>query len=471
MPEPQELSLAGSTHRDDLACYSRKIGFDIGSLEDAMRQKEPKSIQHLSDILLSDANSINNLLRSVSEPTRILSSQVGDETNSNSFPGADSDEHDSPLHNYECFQTISLDLLSPDPDEQVPEKLQPAEGVLLIDEFGFYIPSTQPSWKPNLLGMEERANQAVSLIKCGKYLAEWPTLSEDKKNKAKAALRNGIPNPIRGAMWSRILEIPAEEANTLSHIPVSNEILSDYNVKITNTILVNHARFKQETSYGRKWLEIVMADLVTRHENIAPTTQLYTIAGVFLMYCSATETVQMLDALVSTSHFGALFGHGYPFLYKCYYVHDQLLAVALPELATHLATQRVESGMYSYLWFSTFFLEVLPFSCAVRLLDFILSVGFTGLFAASLAVMSAIQESLLSLQSNHLVALLNDIHGHLKDPEQLIDLANQYLPHTRQTEKLLQEYDARVQSSQDPSRSPPAANQPQSRRSTKAAKH
>ena len=67
------------------------------------------------------------------------------------------------------------------------------------------------------------------------------------------------------------------------------------------------------------------------------------ICAVFLLYMSEEEAFVMLYRIIKGFGMGGLFEPGFPLLFKCFFIHENLLELWLPRLSAHLVSKFKES--------------------------------------------------------------------------------------------------------------------------------
>lgn len=109
-------------------------------------------------------------------------------------------------------------------------------------------------------------------------------------------------------------------------------------------------------------------------------------------------------------------------LHERLYQFDHILQQKIPQVHRHLETQGVRPSMYASQWFLTLFASRCPLPLTVRLFDLIMVEGTLVVLRVALALLWRNQDTLLTLDMEHLVGFLNySIYdAYVDDPNALI---------------------------------------------------
>ncbi|KAL0272685.1 UNVERIFIED_CONTAM: hypothetical protein PYX00_005558 [Menopon gallinae] len=154
--------------------------------------------------------------------------------------------------------------------------------------------------------------------------------------------------------------------------------------------LPEHPAFQSEV--GIASLRRVLSAYAWRNPQIGYCQAMNIIASVFLIYCSEEEAFWLLarvcESLLpdyyNTRVVGALVDQG---------VLDALVADHLPHLHTVLGNLGM-TRVISLSWFLTVYLSVMPYACAVNIVDCFFFDGAKVLFQVALTVMESIEDKL-----------------------------------------------------------------------------
>ncbi|KAG0424894.1 hypothetical protein HPB47_027901, partial [Ixodes persulcatus] len=204
-----------------------------------------------------------------------------------------------------------------------------------------------------------------------------------RTSKAQELVLAGIPDSLRGELWM----VYSGAINEVTRCPLSaNEIERDL-----HRSLPEHPAFQSPS--GINALRRVLNAYAWRNPAIGYCQAMNIVASVLLLYASEEEAFWLLVALCerllpdyyNTKVVGALIDQG---------VLEDLAKDHVPDLYNKLDCLGVLS-MISLSWFLTIFLSVIPFECAVNIVDCFFYDGAKVVFQVALAVLEANQERLL----------------------------------------------------------------------------
>ncbi|CAK1583228.1 unnamed protein product [Parnassius mnemosyne] len=209
---------------------------------------------------------------------------------------------------------------------------------------------------------------------------------------------NGIPESLRGELWSVFSGSILQKAqNKGLYTKLVNEALSSRNQandeieRNLHRSLPEHPAFQNYV--GISALRRVLCAYALKNPTIGYCQAMNIVASVLLIYCPeeqafwllATICETLLPDYYNTRVVGALVDQG---------VLDDLTKTHLPELHAKLDELGMMK-MISLSWFLTLFISVMPYECAVNVMDCFFYDGAKVIFQVTLTILDINREKLL----------------------------------------------------------------------------
>ncbi|XP_050344939.1 TBC1 domain family member 9 isoform X3 [Nymphalis io] len=209
---------------------------------------------------------------------------------------------------------------------------------------------------------------------------------------------NGIPESLRGELWSVFSGSILQKAqNKGLYEKLVNEALSSKNQandeieRDLHRSLPEHPAFQNDV--GISALRRVLCAYALKNPTIGYCQAMNIVASVLLIYCPeeqafwllATICETLLPDYYNTSVVGALVDQG---------VLEELTKAHLPELHAKLDELGMMK-MISLSWFLTLFISVMPYECAVNVMDCFFYDGAKVIFQVTLTILDINREKLL----------------------------------------------------------------------------
>ncbi|KAK6638132.1 hypothetical protein RUM44_008557 [Polyplax serrata] len=296
------------------------------------------------------------------------------------------------------------------------------------------VKETQEPWKMQGPLMKEfkleqcpskREAQLTKVSKWNEYFKEFNRgISMYRTAEARELVLVGMPDDLRSELWLVYSGALNEKlANPGLYKSLVNESVGKVNTandeieRDLHRSLPEHPAF--QSSVGIPALRRVLSAYAYRNPQVGYCQAMNILASVFLIYCSEEEAFWLLtrvcESLLPDSYntrvVGALVDQG---------VLEALVADHLPHLnATlqNLGTIRV----ISLSWFLTIYLSVMPYQCAVNIVDCFFYDGAKVLFQIALTVMESLEEKLMQCKDDGeaVVLITNHLNGIYdeEDPE------------------------------------------------------
>jgi Rab-GTPase-TBC domain len=257
------------------------------------------------------------------------------------------------------------------------------------------------------------APQMTELEFWAALVADYPQTAQRLPTLTSNKIRGGVPPPLRGVVWPSISgardALLHEEYHRLcgETSPYEGLIGKDVGRSFPNVEM-----FREKDGEGQQMLGRVLKCFSLYDNKIGYCQGLGFVVGPLLMhmndtdaFCVLVRSVLLPDNTVSVLTLPRLMEH-YD-LRSCYlpdlsglhlriYQFQQLLALHLPEVSSHLESLKVEP-LYVSQWFLSFFAVTCPLPMLLRIYDVILSEGATEtLMRVALSLMKRNQRKILS---------------------------------------------------------------------------
>jgi len=267
-------------------------------------------------------------------------------------------------------------------------------------------------------------------------IANWDRFLRANPAKVKSRCRKGVPDSLRGMVWSRLTGAQREMESLsnrglyqsyLGQTPKA-EALRQIRADIRR-VFPKHILFKQtaeqsgghgnedkEELYtpGQLMLSNVLKAFAVRNPLIGYCQAMGALAATFLMYMPEELAFWMMDCFLMTRdesrfhRFGMVYADGLPLLQQLFYVFDRLIRRMLPKIHTHFQENNVLMSLYATKWFQLLFSEF-PREMVMAIWDIFFSEGVRVLYQVGIAVLARKEKQLLKLEGNDLLELVRDL--------------------------------------------------------------
>lgn len=206
------------------------------------------------------------------------------------------------------------------------------------------------------------------------------------KNREKMINRiyKGIPDSVRGRVWSIILEVEKtkiehkgtyQKMRSLARIHSPDIRQIDLDV---NRTYRDHIMFRERYNNRQVALFHVLAAYSMYNSEVGYCQGMSQIAALLLMYLTEEEDAFWALSRIMVHPKYSMHGffiQGFPKLMRFQRHHDKILKKFLPKLKKHLDKNNIDTGIYTLKWFFQCFLDRIPFSLTLRVWDLYLLEG------------------------------------------------------------------------------------------------
>ncbi|RWS11015.1 USP6 N-terminal-like protein [Dinothrombium tinctorium] len=284
----------------------------------------------------------------------------------------------------------------------------------VTDRYGFIhdhrLPDKLTDYESKIRSVEaSRSNKWVKMLKdWDKY---YPTGNIEK---LRQRVFKGIPNPIRGDAWSRLLGVPqvkAEQEGRYNEMVKFGLLFSKDIRQIdldVNRTFRNNVMFRERYNTKQQELFRVLVAYSVYNSEIGYCQGMSQIAALLLMYMSEEDAFWALDRLMSSDKYAmhGFFIPGFPKLVRFARHHDLVLKRYLPKVYKHFKKYDIDSTLYTLKWFFQCFLDRVPFSLTLRLWDVFILEGEVILTCMSYTLLKLHKKTILRKGMEELIEFL-----------------------------------------------------------------
>ncbi|XP_005089324.2 USP6 N-terminal-like protein [Aplysia californica] len=278
----------------------------------------------------------------------------------------------------------------------------------VTDRYGFIHDSALPK---NVDAAEEKAKQVENerTTKWLKMVKSWDKYYPGEKLTRR--VYKGIPDCLRGEVWSKLLNIPkvkAEQENIYEKMRnrarTKSTSIRQIDLDVNRTYR-NHIMFRERYGVKQQALFHVLAAYSVYNTEVGYCQGMSEIAALLLMYLNEEEAFWGLSQLfISPKHtMHGFFMHGFPKLLRFQEHHDTVLKKFLPKIRRHMERHEMYPTLYTIKWFLQCFLDRTPFHLTLRLWDVHMLEGDLVLVAMAYCIIKVHKRRIMKMQMDELL--------------------------------------------------------------------
>jgi len=260
--------------------------------------------------------------------------------------------------------------------EQIDPWEDPAFEIYHVtDRYGFIHDKRLPeSLKPDI---RDRDLENSRLKKWLKMINPRVWDHELKTGKLKKRLYKGIPDAVRGEVWSRLLHIQKTKAEQKDKYEEMRKLARLWSPDLrqidldVNRTYRDHLMFRERYGLKQQALFHILGAYSVYNAEIGYCQGMSQVAALLLMYLDEEDAFWGLSNLMADPKWAmhGFFIPGFPKLIRFQQHHDRVITKLLPKLKKHFDRQNIDAGLYTLKWFFQCFLDRVPFSLTLRLWD------------------------------------------------------------------------------------------------------
>lgn len=284
----------------------------------------------------------------------------------------------------------------------------------VTDRFGFIHDKRLPR-KLDAVEAKQRQVEVEREKKWLKMTKAWDKyFGSDKVRMLIRRVYKGIPDKLRGEVWSRFLELNRVKEEQQGKYKEMKKRAREWSPDVrqidldVNRTYRDHIMFRERYGVKQQALFHVLSAYSMYNTEVGYCQGMSQIAALLLMYLNEEDAFWALSILMSDQKHAmhGFFIPGFPKLLRFQEHHDKLLAKCLPKLKKHLDKQEVLTSLYTLKWFFQCFLDRVPFTLTLRLWDIYILEGERILTAMSYNLLKMNRKQLMRMGMEHIVEFL-----------------------------------------------------------------
>ena len=237
-----------------------------------------------------------------------------------------------------------------------------------------------------------------------RLLRNWDSSRKHKESQIKVLCRKGIPQSLRGQVWSKLTgsDIRASSQPSLyptlvltSDTTLPPPLIFDIIERDIHRCYPSHSLFRDSNSLGQSNLRQVLRAYALYNPNVGYCQGMGFLVGLMLMYLPPEGSFWLLVETLERF----LTGYFTPSMVRlrvdAQIFHGLIKEVVSKRLSKHLDSQGVEPLLYMTSWFLTMFTTSLPWGLVLRIWDIFYFEGIKILYRVGLGILKISKVTLL----------------------------------------------------------------------------
>ncbi|CAG5123103.1 unnamed protein product, partial [Candidula unifasciata] len=278
----------------------------------------------------------------------------------------------------------------------------------VTDRYGFIHDKALPK---SVDAAEEKSKQVERerTTKWLKMLKAWDKYYPGEKLTRR--VYKGIPDCLRGEVWTKLLNIPKVKAEQegiyqqmRNRARTKSTSIRQIDLDVNRTYR-NHIMFRERYGVKQQALFHVLAAYSVYNTEIGYCQGMSEVAALLLMYLNEEDAFWGLSQLfISPRHnMHGFFMHGFPKLMRFQDHYDNVLRKFLPKVRKHLERNEMYPSLYTIKWFLQCFLDRTPFHLTLRLWDIHMLDGEQALIAMAYCIIKMHRRYIVKMQMDELL--------------------------------------------------------------------
>ncbi|XP_043286925.1 USP6 N-terminal-like protein isoform X2 [Venturia canescens] len=271
------------------------------------------------------------------------------------------------------------------------------------DRYGFIHDKRLPNAMDNN-DLKLRHVEMERLKKWEKMMENWNSAST--KEKLRRRIYKGIPNRLRGRVWTLLLGIEALKQEQAGKYEEMLKLARQWSTEIRQIDADvarqyrDHINYRERYSIKQRSMFYVLAAYSMYNMEVGYCQGMSVLAGLLLLYMDEEDAFWGLSVLLADKKYSmhGFYIDGFPKLNRFIEHHDKIMTRFLPKLKRKLDKCGCDSILYSLKWFFVVFQERTPVSLGLRIWDIFLLDGDRILSAMAYTIMKLHKRYLMSLE-------------------------------------------------------------------------